>query len=944
VLPKPILFGLYGAIGGLLGAVILGEPAWQLLKPPLAPPPAPQLAAGASSSLKIYPGTKNTFVVRIARERFDSPVAIKFGNVPAGVSIPDLTIPAGGTQADAAVTADATAPIGMTKVTFEAAAEGGTPTASGSIDIEVISVPPALALAVPKDLQVYASGTGKFTASVARRAYDGPVAVGVEALPPGVTAAPATIPPGSNEVEVTLRADRTSPLGVTKLTVVATVDAAKLRSEAPTQVEVKKLPLAPVDIVFVLDVTASMQWALNDLKNGIGKFADALSQSGIDFRLGLVTFQDLTIPGEKIEVVQFDGSPLTASPATFRDKVGLLKAEGGGDIPESSLEGMTEATKISFRQGSTRILLLITDAPPKVVPESNTPEAVRRVADEVKARGIDSVHLVVERFDTAVYKPLLSAGTSAAGGKSFDLGDVVRGDTGFEALLDTFGKVVAAAAIARGGDVKPQVAAAPEPPKVSGGESLKGAEAPPVPSIKSVQASGQFAAGSGGQLLLAIGVWTGAIAALVCLALLSGQYRYLRGRFPPVLRAVAGFVGGLLVGIVGGAAGQGLYMVSPVSAFQVLGWMLLGGLAGAGLALFIPNLKWYYGLAGGAIGGAIGGVGYLVLTSVAGDLVGRLAGGVIVGFCIGLMVAIVEVAFRRAWLEVRYGSRETIAVNLGPEPIKVGGDAKLCTVWARGAAPLALRFFLRDGKVICDDPVMKRENVVSEGFSKEVGNVTVTVRTGSSAVTSSTPSTPARVPTQATPTAAGAKAKPVMDDDFDLPMPISRPAAAPPPAKPTVTAPPQPIGPAPAAPKPAVPAPPPPKPSLPNIPPAIARPPAPAVPTPPPAPAAPKPPAPMGAPPAPPAPKLPAGTGAPTAPKPAPPAPKPPAPMGAPPAPKPTIPTAPPKPPPPAPATSKPATPPPPSGPKHPDACPKCGRVNAGKAKARYCVVCDLTY
>jgi hypothetical protein len=907
-LPKPILFALYGAIGGLLGAVVFGEPAWWLLKPPEATPP-PQLAIGASSSVKLYPGTKNTFVVRIARERFDSPVAIKFGNLPSGIALPSLTVPPGETQIDATVTVDASVPTGTSKVTFDADAESGTLTASGTIDIEVIAPPPALALAVPPSLAVFVGGTGKFTASVARRSYSGEIAVAINDLPAGVTVARAAIPPGGSDVEVTLSAAPTTEIRTTKLTVTAITDSAGLKTDAPTQLEVKKPPIAPVDIVFVLDVTASMQWALGDLKNGIGKFADALSKSQINFRLGLVTFQDITNPGEKVEVIQFDGSPFTANPTTFRDKVGQLKAEGGGDIPESSLEGVAEAIKLPFRQGATKILLLITDAPPKVVPESDKAEAVQNVVAQVKAQGIDSVHLVVERFDIDTYKPLLGAGAAKGGGKSFDLGDVVRGDTGFDEIFSTFGRVVTEAAMAKSSDIKPQIAAAPDPPKVPGGvEALKGAEAPPPPSIKGVQASGQFAAGTEGRLTLAIGVWTGAIAAMLCLALLSGQHHYLRGQFPSVIRAVAGFVGGFLVGIVGGAAGQGLYMLSPISVFQILGWALLGGLAGSGLSLFIPNLKWFYGLVGGAIGGAVGGLGYMNVTPLVGDVIGRLVGGLIVGLCIGLMVAIVEAAFRRAWLEVRYGARETITVNLGPEPVKVGGDAKMCTVWARGAAPLALRFFIRDGQVICDDTVMKRESSVAEGFAKEVGNVTVTVRTGSSAASS--PPSPARIPSPPPPKATpGTAAKaPMMDDDFDaLPM-----AMSPPPA--------------------------PSKPAAPAVPVGGSRPISPPVPASPPAPAASKPQAP------PPAPVIP---------RPAPPIPA---------ASKPALPSAPPKPPtPPAPGSAKPAvpmappvapkaaspppaSPPPTATPKHPDSCPSCGRVNAGKPKARYCMVCDLTY
>jgi hypothetical protein len=52
--------------------------------------------------------------------------------------------------------------------------------------------------------------------------------------------------------------------------------------------------------------------------------------------------------------------------------------------------------------------------------------------------------------------------------------------------------------------------------------------------VKGVQSSAQFAAGTEGRLTLAIGVWTGAIAALVCLFLMSGQHHYLRGSLPGV--------------------------------------------------------------------------------------------------------------------------------------------------------------------------------------------------------------------------------------------------------------------------------------------------------------------------------------------------------------------------------------------------------------------------
>lgn len=892
-LPKPLLFGLYGALGGLLGALLLGEPAWRLLKPPEADALQPVVAVGASASVKVYPGTKSAFIVVAARDGFDGPVLVHFDKLPPGISLPPVTLMKGEKEIEATVSIDDNVPPGTTKVSITGEAQDGKLKAPpASIDIEVIAPPASLALAVSPNLVVYTKGEGKFMASIARRGYDGEVSIRIDGLPEGITAAPAVIPRGGSEIEVTLKATEAAPARATKLTVIAEAATAGLKSTAPTQIDVKTPPIAPVDVVFVLDVTASMQWALNDLKNGIGKFADALSKAQLNFRLGLVTFQDITYAGEKVEVIQFEGAPFTSNAVIFRDKVGVLKAEGGGDIPESSLEGVVEAVKLPFRQGASKMLLLITDAPPKVVPSSNTASAVKAVADMVKDKGIDSVNVVVDQLDKDTYQPLKDAGTVKGGGKYFDIRDLVRDEGGFDSLLDTFGRDVTATAMARSSESKPQVAPLPPPPKVGETVALKHAEKPPELSIKGVQASGKFKAGTEKELTVAIGVWSGAIAAMLCLALLSGQYHYLRGQFPPLLRALIGFVGGLLVGTIGGAAGQGLFLVAQISAFRILGWMLLGGLAGTGLALFIPNLKWVYGLAGGALGGAAGGLGYMIVEPLANEIVGRLVGGLVVGFCIGLMVAIVEAAFRRAWLEVRYG-RETITVNLGPEPVKVGGDAKICTVWARGAAPLALRFFIRDGRVICDDAVMKRESSVADGYVKDVGNVTVTVRMGSGSTSPPPqPREPAHLPTPPNASPAAAAKTVMLDDDFDgLPM-----AKVPPSSKP----------------------------SSPVVPVSASRPASPSTPVSPPASNAPRPPVPApmptnskpsitSRPPAPPG----SGMAKPSIPSPATVAPK---------------------------AASPSAPPPPASTTKHPDACPGCGRVNAGKPKTRYCMVCDQTY
>lgn len=463
-----------------------------------------------------------------------------------------------------------------------------------------------------------------------------------------------------------------------------------------------------------------------------------------------------------------------------------------------------------------------------------------------------------------------------------------------------------------------------------------------------------------------IGIWTALLALGLCLALIIGQNRYLgrplfaRGRLPLAIMVI----GAILAGFVSGSVGQSLFSlllsIGVGSLGFLIGWILLGGLLGLGISYFVPNLDRKKAAIAGLVGGLLGAIGYLIWSNTA-DWLGRFAGSALLGFCIGLMVAIVEAAFRRIWLEVRYGERETIAVNLGPEPVKIGGDARACIVWARGAADVALRYFVRDGRVICEDATTRRESVVGNGDTRTVGTVTLIVHTGMGSTSIPRPlprpSMPSPIPSSVPAVAGGVlgRTTPAVLPELRPPPPAAKPvpvaSTAP---KPTSVARPAAPGPLPAAPT--APAPRPPVPA----PPASAKPPVPASAGPP------KPPVPKAGsvPPKPPVP----GTAAKTPPKPQqpsapamspPPAPPklPPLPTSRPPVPgtpaaaKPPLPAA-PKPPVP-PAASKPPAPPPaaPAAPtagsaktKDPNACPTCGRITPGRPGARFCMMCDKAY
>jgi hypothetical protein len=700
VLPKPVLFGLYGGIGGLLGALVFGELVWWLLQPPPPKPVVaePQLAIAASADVQLNQGGANRLFVQVARD-FDGPVTLRADGLPPGVTAAEVTVPAKATEAEVEL-----------RATFAAAPAPATP-------IRVVA----------------GGGSGGKTA-----------------------------------------------------TATAAVSLATLPS-----------PMPQADIVFVLDVTGSMQEQINGLQNGIGTFAHDLSAAKVDARFACVAFRDLFQKEEngfpQMEVLKFRGETFTADPVAFGDEVGKQRASGGGDIPETSFEALSEAAGVSgWRKSASRVLILITDAPPKLDATPPRGQSVEKTANDLRAHKIDFLHLVIGSKDLAesfrmqnYYRAVQKGATGvttdrgvADRGREFDLQKTARNARTFtDTLLPEMTKAIVSAAEAKRPDAKPELAKPPEKP----------------PEIKGVQSDAAYDKSAAGQLVLAVGAWTGAIAALVCLFLLGGQHHYLRGTLPAAGGVLAGLGGGFLVGLVGGAAGQGLFLLADTdnkildAIFRVLGWTILGSLAGLGLSLFVPNLKLGYGLAGGAIGGAVGAVGYIAVAAVANAFLGRLAGGLVLGLCIGLMVAIVEAAFRRAWLEVRYGPREMVTVNLGAEPVKVGGDARACTVWARGAADVALRYFVRDGRVVCTDVSSRAEAVVGDGDTRAAGNVTVVVRTGSGTA----PPAPARPAPLPVPKAKPAPAKPLsLDDDSPLPAFDSAPSPPRPPAPRPVAAPP----------------------------------------------------------------------------------------------------------------------------------------------------------
>jgi len=109
----------------------------------------------------------------------------------------------------------------------------------------------------------------------------------------------------------------------------------------------------PIDIVFVIDKTASMGDMIGSVKDNVTRFARELREHGFDYRLGLVLFSD---------VVEWKSAQLTSDVSEFEKWVTGIQTVGGGDPKENALEGLYATNDMAFRPIAIRMAVLITDA------------------------------------------------------------------------------------------------------------------------------------------------------------------------------------------------------------------------------------------------------------------------------------------------------------------------------------------------------------------------------------------------------------------------------------------------------------------------------------------------------------------------------------------------------------------------------------------------------
>lgn len=106
-----------------------------------------------------------------------------------------------------------------------------------------------------------------------------------------------------------------------------------------------------VDIIFVLDETASMVDNIRGIRAYVDFLFEAMEREGRDATFGLVTFTDKTKTYGRTDDL-----------GTFKNWLFKIGVDGGGDIAEAGLDGLMAAVKeTQFRKGAQRFIVLASD-------------------------------------------------------------------------------------------------------------------------------------------------------------------------------------------------------------------------------------------------------------------------------------------------------------------------------------------------------------------------------------------------------------------------------------------------------------------------------------------------------------------------------------------------------------------------------------------------------
>lgn len=132
----------------------------------------------------------------------------------------------------------------------------------------------------------------------------------------------------------------------------------------PMPLSAESAALKKVDLFFLIDSTGSMYNSIRDVKNNVAEFAQKIDASGVNLRLGLIDFRDITVDGADSTTLHSPSlTPWLDVPA-FITELTKVDAVGGGDTDETPIDALANLTTgaTGWNSDAYKFAVLITDA------------------------------------------------------------------------------------------------------------------------------------------------------------------------------------------------------------------------------------------------------------------------------------------------------------------------------------------------------------------------------------------------------------------------------------------------------------------------------------------------------------------------------------------------------------------------------------------------------
>jgi hypothetical protein len=157
-----------------------------------------------------------------------------------------------------------------------------------------------------------------------------------------------------------------------------------------------------LDVCFLIDTTGSMGDEIDRIKATLLGVTERLRDLAMEFdlRYGAVLYRDLS------DAYLTKAHPFTGDIEAFSEALQAVRAQGGGDAPESLNQGLAEAVgRMAWREGAAKVMFLIADAPPHMDYEGDVPYGTSLLAAVGEGIRIHSVAASgLDRFGTLVFR------------------------------------------------------------------------------------------------------------------------------------------------------------------------------------------------------------------------------------------------------------------------------------------------------------------------------------------------------------------------------------------------------------------------------------------------------------------------------------------------------------------------------------------------------------